>query len=228
METCLIRKIIIIILSGILIYGCRKKNRPPDTPYTPIGPSSGFTNRYYGFVSVIIDPDDDNVAIRFDWGNGDTSVWSQLAASNDYVEIQFSWSEPGPYYVKAQARDEYENTSEWSLPHYILISINQPPNPPSIPSGPSIGYTDTFYLFSTSAYDPDGDSIVIRFDWDDGDTSEWSYWAPNRYPVLRAHYWSYPDTYYVRVQAMDVLGVTSTWSAEHKIIIISKSGLSID
>ncbi len=221
--------IIILILLVILIPGCQKKqNHPPDTPYTPIGPSNGFTDRYYGFTSVIIDPDDDNVAIRFDWGNGDTSVWSQLRASNDYVEIHFSWSGPGSYSLKAQAKDEYENISEWSLPHNIMITINQPPNTPSTPSGPSIGFIDTFYLFSSSAIDPDEETVSIRFDWGDGDTSEWSNPVPSRGPVLRAHSWSYPDTFYIKAQAKGIVEEITGWSEAHQIIINSESVSKIE
>ena len=221
-------RIILLFLFFTLILGCRKKNRPPYTLYTPSGPTLGLVGFTYEFSSLAIDPDGDSLAIRFDIGNGDTSAWSQLVATEDSVKILLFWSEPGTYYVKAQAKDYYENISKWSLPLYILISINQPPNPPSIPSGPSIGYTDTFYLFSSSAINPDEDSVSIRFEWGDGDTSEWSYPVLNRFPVMRAYSWSYPDTYYIKAQARGMLGETSEWSEEHQIIIFSKSALSID
>ncbi|MEO0019311.1 MAG: hypothetical protein ABIK47_01540, partial [candidate division WOR-3 bacterium] len=45
--------------------------------------------------------------------------------------------------------------------------LNFPPESPTI-SGPRIGVVDTNYTFSTQAYDPDGDSVAMRFYWGDG------------------------------------------------------------
>ncbi len=213
--------IIYIILLVTFLPGCRKKNQPPYAPYTPIGPSSGVTGFSYIFVTMAIDPDGDSVALRFDWGDGDTSDWTELVATEEVVATFHTWSTADIYYIRTQAKDDNENTSEWSLPLYFVITQNLPPNLPSIPSGPSVGYTDTFYLFSSSAIDPEGENVAIRFDWGDEDTSEWSDPVPNRAPVLRAHFWSYPDTYYVRAQAKGVSGEITEWSQEHQIIILN-------
>jgi len=177
----------LIILSVILIPGCHKKNRPPYTPYTPSGPSTGKVNTIYNFSSLAIDPDEDSVAIMFDWGDGDTSAWSSRLATGEEVSMSHAWSDSGTYYVKAQAKDEKELTSEWSLPFLIKIVENLPPNTPSIPFGPSIGYIDSTYQFSSSAIDPDVDSIAIRFDWGDGDTSDWSNFVPSGESVTMSH-----------------------------------------
>ena len=55
---------------------------------------------------------------------------------------------------------------------------NDPPNTPATPSGPSSGFTGTDYNFSTSASDPDGDSLEYRYDWGDGEISSWG--SPTR------------------------------------------------
>lgn len=220
--------IFILILFSIVVLGCHKKNHPPYTPYTPSGPSSGVTGISYQFTALAIDPDYDSLAIRFDWGNGETSGWSKLAATGDSIEMSFSWSVPDTFYVKAKAKDNNENTSNWSLPLSIIIVQNQPPNIPSVPSGPSVGYTDNFYLFSSTANNPVGDSVSLRFYWGDGDTSEWSNPVLNRFPVLRAHFWLYPNTYHVKAQAKGTAGEISEWSEAHQIIISSRNVLSIE
>jgi hypothetical protein len=137
------------------------------------------------------------------------------------VATYHTWLAADIYCIKTQAKDDKGNTSEWSLPLYIVITQNLPPNLPLTPSGPSVGYADTFYLFSSSALDPDVGNVSIRFDWGDGDTSEWSELVPSRAPVIRAHAWSYPDTYYIKAQAKSMEEEITEWSLEHQIIILS-------
>jgi hypothetical protein len=123
MKYLFIKIISIVIVSAILISGCKKKNHPPYAPYTPRGPASGLVNQSYDFSSLAIDPNYDSVAIRFDWGNGDTSDWSQLVATDQIITMSCSWTLPNTYYVKAQAKDQKEAFSEWSLPLYVTITI---------------------------------------------------------------------------------------------------------
>lgn len=209
---------LLICIILLVIVACRK-DQPPYTPYTPTGPSSGVTNVSYIFEALAIDPDGDSVALRFDWGDGDTSDWTELVATEEPVATYHSWLATNIYSIKTQAIDDKENTSDWSLPLYIVITQNLPPNLPSTPSGPSVGFPDTFYLFSSSALDPDVGNVSIRFDWGDGDTSEWSEPVPSRVPILRSHSWSYPDIYYIRAQAKNTAEEITEWSQEHQIII---------
>ncbi|UCG43131.1 MAG: hypothetical protein JSU73_00510, partial [candidate division WOR-3 bacterium] len=74
------------------------------------------------FVSTAADPDGDSVAIRFDWGDGDTSNWSSWAASGDTISMKHSWSDSGTYLIRAQARDTKDGTSDWSIGHQMAIS----------------------------------------------------------------------------------------------------------
>ena len=123
MKYNLIKIIGILLLLAILIPGCKKKNHPPYAPYTPRGPANGLVNLTYGFSSLAIDPNYDSVAIRFDWGNGDTSDWSKLVGTDQIVTMSYSWALPNTYYVKAQAKDVKEAFSEWSLPLYVTITL---------------------------------------------------------------------------------------------------------
>lgn len=214
--------IISIIFLIILVPGCRKKNHPPYTPYTPIGPVKGVTNISYEFSSKAIDLDDDNVAIRFDWGNGDTSNWSNWVDNEDAIKISFFWQYTDTYYIKAQAKDNNEALSEWSLPHSIIIKPNQPPDMPATPSGPLNGYTKTCYKFLSSAVDPDGDSVSIRFDWGNGNISDWCSWIESGDSIMIFTWWSSPDTYYIKAQAKDRYGSVSNWSLPFSIVITNR------
>lgn len=88
----------------ILFTGCREKNRPPYTPYTPSGPSWSVIGISYEFNSLAIDLDGNDVAIRFDWGNGDTSEWSSFAPSGQIIFMNHSWRDSGFYYIKARQK----------------------------------------------------------------------------------------------------------------------------
>jgi len=61
------------------------------------------------------------VAIRFAWGDGDTSDWSAFVASGESLAMSHSWSVPDTYAVTAQAKDTGDALSWWSLPHNIIV-----------------------------------------------------------------------------------------------------------
>jgi leucine-zipper-like transcriptional regulator 1 len=173
----------------------------------------------YEFGAMAIDPDGDKLAIRFAWGDGDTSNWSPWVENEEAITMSHSWASYGTYGVKVQAKDTHENTSEWSISHLVKIpGPNQPPVP-SIPYGPSYANIGQGNNFSGSAIDPDGDSIFIRFDWGNGYISDWSYLMASGDSVLITNTWSEPDSYYVKAQAMDIKGMTSDWSDSVLIMV---------
>lgn len=94
---------------------------PPNTPTTPTGPSVGGKDTLYDFKAGAGHPDWLQVAIRFSWGDGDTSDWSGFVLPNGPVEMSHSWSTPDTYLITAQARDTFGLTSPWSEPHTIVI-----------------------------------------------------------------------------------------------------------
>jgi hypothetical protein len=96
-------------------------NNPPNKPSTPSGPSIGFEESTYVFSSIVIDPDNDSVAIRFAWGDGDTSAWSNYFPGGDSIRASHSWSLRGIYYITAQAKDKWGAVSEWSDSAEIYI-----------------------------------------------------------------------------------------------------------
>ena len=86
---------------------------------------------------------------------------------------------------------------------------------PSTPSGPTSAHNGDICLFQTLAEDPDGDSVAVRFDWGDGDTSGWSQSVRSGDSVSMGHSWLGPGTYSIRAQATDVRGDSSGWSDGH-------------
>jgi hypothetical protein len=110
-----------VLVSVILLAGCNK-TAPPNAPALPSGSSTGGVNLTYSFSTSAVDPDGDNVAVRFDWGDGDTSVWSTYVRSGDTVEAGHAWADTGTYQVKAQAKNTVNAVSEWSAELEVRIS----------------------------------------------------------------------------------------------------------
>ena len=94
---------------------------PPETPAAPTGPSLGGRDSSYTFLAGADHPDNIPVAIRFAWGDGDTSEWSEFVPSGGPVSAKHAWSAADTYAVTAQAKDTGELTSLWSSPHTIVI-----------------------------------------------------------------------------------------------------------
>ncbi len=98
----------------VLAPGCKKPNHAPDTPAVPSGPTSCAVGVEYTFSSSAEDSTGEDVAIRFDWGDGDTSQWSTWVRPGDTMTMGHSWTVPGTCDVRVQARARSSATSDWS------------------------------------------------------------------------------------------------------------------
>ena len=122
-----------LIIGGITVISCRehRANNPPNAPVV-LGPDSAQVNESVTFRASATDPDGDSVAIRFDWGDGNTSNWSGFVPSGQSVSMSHTYTTAGTYYVKVQAKDVNEATSDWSSAHKIVVYSGQ------------IGWTKTY------------------------------------------------------------------------------------
>ena len=225
------KRVMFIITINVVVLGIMTNCRRNKLPYEPmvLGPDSAQVNESVTFTASATDPDGDNVAIRFDWGDGNTSDWSSYVSSGQSVSMSHIWTSVGTYYVKAQAKDMNGVTSGWSSAHKIVITgANNPPNAPTI-SGPDSAQVNESVTFTASATDPDGDNVAIRFDWGDGNTSNWSSYVSSGQSVSMSHTYTTAGTYYVKAQAKDVNGALSGWSSTHEIVITGVNNIvSID
>lgn len=190
---------------------------PPNTPSSASGPDTGTHGPSYSFTATTTDPDGDQVAFKFDWGDGSQSGWSSFVASGGSATMSHSWSGQTTYQVKAKAKDTYGGESAWSAGHDIVIG--QPPTTPSSPSGPPSGMRDVSYSFTATTTDPDGDQVAFKFDWGDGTESGWTSFVNSGSSASMSHSWSSEGTYQVKVQAKDAYDAESGWSAARSITI---------
>ena len=111
------------IIFGVVMLsaGCTSSDNPPQPPAAPSGHTRGRIGITYTFKVLTTDPDADNVAVKFDWGDGLQSEWSDFVASGDTVSLSHSYSDSGTYQIKAEAKDDKGKESDWSPIHKIII-----------------------------------------------------------------------------------------------------------
>lgn len=95
---------------------------------------------------------------------------------------------------------------------------NKAPAVPGSPVGPPVGMVGESLNFLVVSTDPESDSIRYRVDWGDA-LGNWTRLLASAESCTVAHTWSVRDTYSIRVQAEDMHGKASEWSAAHVISI---------
>ncbi len=203
-----------IVLSSPLMFAIFYNN-PPGTPIISLGTSSGIPLANYAYSISTIDPDRGKVHYLFDWGDGTTSIIGPVD-SGAKASANHTWTKAGRYEIKAKATDSQGAASGWS--ESFNLTVNAPPDNPSIPFGSSSGQPGIHYTYIVSAFDPDGDQINYTYDWGDGTTS---IIGPVDSGIVASinHTWTRAGTYQVKANAIDCKGATSEWSESWTVII---------
>jgi hypothetical protein len=105
-----------------------------------------------------------------------------------------------------QITKEYENEPP------SITEQNNPPNPPIQPTGKTFIKRGITYNYTSSAFDPDNDTVRLRFDWGDGTYSNWTEYEPTNTTILLSHSWRNISLYNISVIAQDENGANSSWS----------------
>ena len=119
------------------------------------------------------------------------------------------------YYEKLEGTDGTEEIfgqTWWYSPIIHVSVINEPPETPYKPSGPSRGKAGTSYEYTTKTFDPDGDKVYFKWDWGD-EESDWEGPFFSSETAKSNHTWKKPGTYQIKVKAKDVHGDESDWSS---------------
>jgi hypothetical protein len=106
--------LVLAVISLLSLPGCKKPNYAPETAVVPRGEPFVFVNSPTAMSSNVKDIDGDSVAIRFAWGEGDTSDWSPYFPERGWTSMTHTWTSAGSYTVTAQARDQRGALSDWS------------------------------------------------------------------------------------------------------------------
>ena len=221
---------LVLVATALLlaaIAGCGPgQNYPPGAPATPSGPTAQAVNVAGYFSTRAFDHEGDSIRYLFSWGDGTHSNWTPFAASGAFESAAKSWSQPGAYFVQAVARDRSGATSDSSsvLTVSVVTSLpNRSPSVPQVPNGPDTAWKNSTCTFSATGTDPDNDSITIRFDWGDGELSNWSRLVPSAGAVADSQAWTVVGNYAVRAMARDSKGLVSDWSSPHVTAILDSA-----
>lgn len=96
------------------------ENSPPKRPSSPMGVAAGYVDKSYSFKGYATDPNQDQIAYIFDWGDGSTSQ-SEMAKSGTAVQMSHSWSRAGAYQIKIMVMDVNDAKSQWSASRAVKI-----------------------------------------------------------------------------------------------------------
>ncbi len=113
-----------LVLSMTLCLSCSRQGHAPRTPVTPDGPSFCAKDSLGEFTGTATDPDGGDVCFRFDWGDGDTSDWTDWVKSGRPGGASHAWHSCGTFAVRAQAKDASDSVSAWSDAHELSVAIS--------------------------------------------------------------------------------------------------------
>jgi len=90
---------------------------------------------------------------------------------------------------------------------YDVLDVfnNHPPNKPTVPIGPNVGFVNTTYNFSCKTFDIEGDQLYYKWFWGDGSYSKWIGPYDSNELCEIDHCWFNKGEYSVRVMARDNL-----------------------
>jgi hypothetical protein len=96
--------------------------------------------------------------------------------------------------------------------HQEVFQLNKAPERPEKPQGPASGKPGTPYEYSTSTTDAEEDMVFYRWDWGDGNYSEWFGPYASGEVVTVTHSWPDKGVFLIRVKAKDSNNAESAWS----------------
>jgi len=214
---------VLVAAALMLAIGC--SNKPPRIPAKPTGPTTVLFNAANEYHSVTTDPNKDKILYIFDWRDGGQDT-TDYYTSGDPASASHAWADSGYFAIRVRAKDEKGNYSaDWSdslLVHVVgdtTAPSNHAPNPPAKPTVTGAFWIDSLVYAATSATDPDGDSVRIKFYWSDGQVTGPSGLVPSGATVTNSMTYTTRGSKFIRAVAFDVHGDSSDWSPAESIYI---------
>ncbi len=184
-------------------------NRPPSAPDLS-GPASSRPHDTLVFTVAADDPDGDEVAYKFSWGDTSSVAWSAEYLSGQTVTRQHSYADTGSYVIRVRARDAHglEAGDYDSLVIHVWLA---PPGTPGRPEGPAYCTTGVRYSYTVSASHPQSESLWFQFDWN-GAVGSWQGPVAAESSFVVEHQFDTAGSYGVRARAKDYGEQISDWS----------------
>ena len=94
-------------------FGNREENTEPTEPIIS-GSNSGKPGLEYEYSFVSTDEDGDDIFYYIDWGDNTNIGFDGPYTAGKKIIFKHIWHEEGNYIIKAKAKDEFGDESEWS------------------------------------------------------------------------------------------------------------------
>jgi fibronectin type 3 domain-containing protein len=168
-------------------------------------------------VTLAWDPntESDLAGYKLHYGTASGSYTVHLDIHNVTSYTVTGLTEGQTYYFAATAYDASGCESGYSNQvSYTVPAANAAPSIPATPTGPSSAAVNAAATFSTSASDPNNDTLTYRYDWGGGVIGNWG-------AASQSHTWTAAGHYGIKTQARDSRGAESAWSGGKTVIIIA-------
>jgi hypothetical protein len=179
------------------------------TVKTVNGAFAGIWNARYGFFwSYSTDGDSQRFQREFWDAIFDENIPELGKANHDSKEDNL------PIIGRSMIRWCYYQTNLFGDPTINMLDTNGNtiPDQPDKPNGPSNGMPYFNYKYKASTTDPDGDQIFYKWDWGDGEITDWIGPFDSGVQVEEKHRWNEKGTYEIKVKAKDEIGAETGWS----------------
>jgi len=187
------------------------QNQPPSSPMKPQGANLIEICVPSVYNSSANDPDGDRVRLRFDWGDGSLSNWTEFVASNTLVYMSHTWMNISNNTLRVIAQDSNGVNSSWS--DQLTINVSQAESERRIPIGmftiPENTSSNQPIIFNTSKIN-NSKGEIVSYQWDFGDGTIGVGENPE-------HTYQFPGMYTVTLTMIDNTGIAITLSKTIRI-----------
>lgn len=111
-----------------------KENSPPNALYIN-GPTKGKIGVSYIWNFTTFDPNNDDIYLWVDWGDGYVEEWDGPHNSEEEVKLSHVFNSKGNYSIRAKAKDVYNLEGDWSY-----FKVTMPKNKPFIFNFPFLSW----------------------------------------------------------------------------------------
>ena len=190
-----------------------------------------------GVDLTVVSVDAEEINETIDWVEFDFKDLAVIPGETYYIVCYTATDVGNKYYWGWHSTDIYPNGTSYWTDHYLDVPFmdfagdmvfktygrtNTPPGTPEQPEGPTEGVVNVEYIYTTSATDPDDESLEYGWDWDgDGSVDEWTS------TETANHIWTEAGSYEVQVKARDEIGELSDFSPPLPVEIIDETELEI-
>jgi parallel beta-helix repeat protein len=172
---------------------------------------------------------DGTIGIDYSADNGGS--WNRIASQQNNTGL-YQWNttvipDGSGYFIRVSASDDFLNYGSDISNTSFSINNNQHNPPGSLQiSGPSAGGNGILFDFTVNATDPEGDQISYKWDWGDGNVTDWLGPFNSGEPIIASYGWATDGNYSIQVKAKDTSGDESNWSEIHPISVAEQVNFS--